>query len=133
MSRHLLTLYSKEDRERAKRYAEIAPVGTRVEFKAIKRSLPQNDLMWAMLTDIAAQKEHFGRKYTPDVWKLLFMDGLGREMKFVPALDGSTVVPLGQSTSDLSREEMTALIDFIDAWCAQNGVTLHGPNEKAVA
>jgi hypothetical protein len=133
MSRHLLTLYTEEDRKRARTYINSAPLGTRVEFKALKRSLPQNDLMWAMLTDIAAQKEHFGRKYTPEVWKLLFMDGLGREMKFVPALDGSTVVPLGQSSSDLSREEMTALIDFIDAWGAQNGVVFHGPNEKAVA
>lgn len=133
MSRHLITLYSDEDRARARTYVNSAPLGTRVEFKALKRSLPQNDLMWAMLTDVSAQKEHFGRKYSPDIWKLLFMDGLGRETKFVPALDGSTVVPIGQSSSDLSREEMTALIDFIDSWCAQNGVKLHGPHEKAVA
>lgn len=133
MSRHLISLYSDEDRKRARTYVNSAPLGTRVEFKALKRSLPQNDLMWAMLTDVSAQKEHFGRKYSPDIWKLLFMDGLGREMKFVPSLDGSTVVPLGQSSSDLSREEMGALIDFIDAWCAQNGVKLHGPNEQAVA
>ena len=131
MSRHLLTLYSAYDRERAHKYVRSAPVGTRVEFKAIKRSLPQNDRMWAMLTDISAQKEHFGRRYTPDIWKLLFMDGLGRETKFVPALDGSTVVPIGQSSSDLSRDEMTALIDFIDAWGTQNGVKFHGPDEAA--
>ena len=133
MSRHLITLYSDEDRARARTYVNSAPLGTRVEFKALKRSLPQNDLMWAMLTDIAQQKEHFGRKYSPDIWKLLFMDGLGREVKFIPALDGSTVVPMNQSSSDLSREEMGALIDFIDAWGAQNGVMFHGPHEKAVA
>lgn len=133
MSRHLLTLYSKEDRERAKHYCEIAPVGTRVEFKAIKRSLPQNDLMWAMLTDISAQKEHNGRRYTPDQWKILMMHAIGREVQFIPSLDGSAFIPWGQSSSDLSRQEMTALIDFIDAWGAQNGVVFHGPNEKAVA
>lgn len=133
MSRHLITLYTEEDRKRARTYVNSAPLGCRVEFKALKRSLPQNDLMWAMLTDVSAQKEHFGRKYSPGIWKLLFMDGLGREVKFVPALDGTTVVPINQSSSDLSREEMTALIDFMDAWGAQNGVKFHGPHEQAVA
>lgn len=133
MSRALIILQSAADRAKAANWAAKAPVGTRVEWKAPKRSLPQNDLMWAMLTDVSAQKEHFGRKYSPDIWKLLFMDGLGREVKFVPALDGTTVVPMNQSSSDLSREEMGALIDFIDAWGAQNGVTFHGPHEKAVA
>ncbi len=129
MSRHLIVLASETDRTRAYTYAKAAPMGTRIEFKAIKRSLPQNDLMWAMLTDVAGQKEHFGRKYTPDIWKLLFMDGLGRETKFVPSLDGGTVVPIGQSSSDLSKEEMTALIDFIDHWGAENGVVFHTSRE----
>jgi len=131
MSRHLLTIYSQEDRERAAKYIRTCPVGTRVEVKAIKRSLPQNDLMWAMLTDVAAQKDHNGRRYTPDQWKVIFMCAIGREVQFIPSLDGKTFIPWGQSSSDLSRQEMTALIDFIDAWGAQNGVTFHHPAEKA--
>lgn len=133
MSRHLLTLYTEEDRKRARTYVNSAPVGTRVELKAAKRSLPQNDLMWAMLTDVSAQKEHMGRKYTPDIWKLLFMDALGREVQFVPSLGGSTVIPIGQSSSDLSKDEMAALLDFIACWAAENNVTLHGPQEQKVA
>lgn len=133
MSRHLITLYSDEDRARARTYVNSAPVGTRVEFKALKRSLPQNDLMWAMLTDVAAQKDHHGKRYTPDQWKIIFMAAIGREVQFIPSLDGSTFIPWGQSSSDLSREEMGNLIDFIDAWCAQNGVTLHGPHEATEA
>lgn len=133
MTRHLLTIYSAEDRDRAMKYIRCCPAGTRVEVKAIKRSLPQNDLMWAMLTDVSAQAEHNGRKYTPDAWKVIFLHAIGREVQFIPALDGSTFIPWGQSSSDLSRQEMTALIDFIDAWCAQNGITLHGPHEEKVA
>lgn len=132
MSRHLITVYSQEDRERAAKYVRTCPVGTRVEFKAIKRSLPQNDLMWAMLTDIAAQKEHNGRRYTPDAWKVIFLHAIGREVSFIPALDNSTFIPWGQSSSDLSREEMGALIDFISVWGAENGVTFHHP-EREVA
>jgi hypothetical protein len=133
VSRHLITLYSDQDRARARTYVNSAPIGTRVEFKALKRSLPQNDLMWAMLTDVAAQRLHGGRKYTPDQWKLLFLHAIGREVSFIPSLDGKTFIPWGQSSSDLSREEMSNLIDFVDAWCAQNDVKLHGPHEAISA
>jgi hypothetical protein len=130
LSRHLLTLHTEEDRKRARTYVNSAPPGTRVEFKSVKRSLPQNDLMWAMLTDISVQARHNGRQYSPDQWKVIFMAAIGREVQFIPSLDGKTFIPWGQSSSDLSRQEMTALIDFMDAWCAQNGVVLHSPREQ---
>jgi hypothetical protein len=123
MSRAMIVLTAKADFERAFRWLEKMPRGTRVEFKAPKRSLPQNDRMWAMLTDVARQKEHGGRRYTADQWKVLFMHACGREVQFIPALDGSTFIPWGQSSSDLSKEEMSELIDFIAAWGAENGVT----------
>lgn len=101
-----------------------------MEFKAVKRSLPQNDLMWSMLSEIAVQKEHHGRKYAPDVWKALFLNGWQKEMSLIPTLDGKTLLPLTR-TSDLSREEMTSLIDFIDAWAAQNNIRLRQHQEAA--
>ena len=104
----------------------------RIEFKNGKRTLEQNALLWAMLTDVAAQAEHNGRKYSPDAWKLLFLHAIGREIQFIPALDNKTFIPWGQSSSDLSREEMTALIDFIQCWAAEHGVKLHAP-EEAIA
>lgn len=131
MSRHLITINSRLDRERAARYIAQAPSGTRIEFKAAKRSLAQNDRMWAMLTDIAAQKEHCGRKYTPDRWKVLFMHACGREVQFIPSLDGSTFIPWGQSSSDLSKQEMSDLIDFMLSWGVENGVTFHDQVSEA--
>ena len=125
MSRALITIRSEQDRIRASRWAAQMPFGGRVEFKDAKRSLPQNDRMWAMLTDIATQKEHAGRKYTPDQWKVLFMHATGREVQFIPALDNSTFIPWGQSSSDLSKQEMTDLIEFMLAWGAENGVKFH--------
>ena len=125
MSRALITVNGKSDRERASAWALKAPTGTRVEFKKPKRTIPQNDRMWAMLTDIASQKEHAGRKYTPDQWKVLFMHACGREVQFIPALDNGTFIPWGQSSSDLSKEEMTDLIEFMLAWGAENGVHFH--------
>jgi hypothetical protein len=102
-----------------------APVGTRVEFKAAKRSLSQNDRLWAMLTDVATQKEHSGHRFTPDQWKVLFMHACGRELQLLPSLDRTTFVPWGQSSSDLSKEEMSELLEFIAAWGVENGVVFN--------
>lgn len=131
MSRALIILHDANDRAKASRWAAKAPWGTRVEFKAAKRTLPQNARMWAMLTDVAEQATHMGRRYTPDQWKVLFMHACGREVQFIPALDGSTFIPWGQSSSDLSVQEMTDLIEFMFAWGAQNGVVFHDPEQVA--
>lgn len=133
MSRALVTIKGRDDRQRVAAWADKAPFGTRVEFKAAKRSLPQNDRMWAMLTDVATQKKHAGRRYTPDQWKVLFMHACGREVQFIPSLDGSTFIPWGQSSSDLSKGEMAELLDFIGAWGAENGVVFHDPAAEVAA
>lgn len=125
MSRALIILRSQADRDRASKWAQTAPFGTRVEFKKEKRTLDQNSLMWAMLTDVAQQATHNGVRYTPDQWKILMMHACGWEVQFIPALDGKTFLPWGNRSSDLSKEEMSELIDFIAAWCAENGITLH--------
>lgn len=134
MGRALLIINSEADRRKAATWANKAPWGTRIEFKASKRTLPQNDRMWAMLTDIAEQKTHLGRKYTPDQWKVIFMHACGREVQFIPALDESTFIPWGQSSSDLSVSEMTDLIEFMLKWGADNGVQFKEPaNQNGAA
>lgn len=131
MSRALLVLSSREIRERGINWIRRAPADTRVEFKAPKRSLDQNSKLWASLTDIATQKEHAGRKYTADQWKVLFMHACGREIQFLPSLDNATFIPWGQSSSDLSKEEMTELLEFILAWGSEHGVVFHDPESQA--
>ena len=122
MSRALLILDSPMSRAKAANLIGRAPTGTRVEFKGARRTLPQNDMMWSLLTDVASQKEHGGRRYTPDQWKVIMMHACGREVQFIPSLDGTTFIPWGQSSSDLSKGEMNDLIEFILSWGAQNGV-----------
>ncbi len=125
MPRQLLILANESVRERAVDWIAKAPVGTRIEFKGPKRSLEQNAKLWATLTDIASQATHSGRKYTTDQWKAIFLNAIGREIQFIPALDGQSFIPWGQSSSDLSKDEMSELLAFMEAWCAENGVTLH--------
>ena len=132
MSRALIIIGSPNDRQRVGAWAQKAPFGTRVEFKAAKRSLPQNDRMWAMLTDVAQQLPWHGVKLRPDDWKLIFLEALKRELRMVPNLDGTGFVNLGRSSSDLSKEEMSNLMELIAAFGAQHGVVFKEP-EREVA
>ena len=127
MSRAVLILSTAEVRMRAMSWLQKAPQGTRIEFKAPKRTLPQNDRLWASLTDVSRQVMHHGIKLTPDDWKLMFLDALKREVRIAPNLDGTGFVNLGRSSSDLSVSECSELLEIIYAWGAQNGVTFSEP------
>jgi hypothetical protein len=129
MSRAMLILGRADVLDRAINWLRKAPPGTRVEFKAPRRTLEQNDRMWAMLTDFAAQVNHGDRRYSPEDWKTIFMHALGREMRFVPSLDGTGFVPLGLRTSELSVAEMCELQEFIEAEGAKRGVVFHAAQE----
>lgn len=126
MSRYTVVLNSKSDREKASAILAAAPAGSRVEIKAVKRSLPQNDRMWAMLTDIATQLAWHGQKLRPDDWKLIFLDALKREVRAVPNIEGNGMVALGRSSSDLSKQEMTDLIELMFAFGANHGIQFQG-------
>jgi hypothetical protein len=131
VSRAVITLITPADRERAVKWLHQAPPRTRVEYKAPKRSIPQNDRMWAMLTDVAIQLPWHGIKLSPDDWKLIFLDALKRELRVVPNIDGTGFVNLGRSSSDLSKAEMVDLITLIEAFGANHGVTFH--DQESVA
>lgn len=122
MSRALIILRTAADRAKASAWIAKAPVGTRVEYKAPKRSLPQNDRMWAMLTEVAEQVAWHGMRLPADDWKLVFMDALNREIRMVPNIDGNGFVNLGRSSSDLSVSEMSDLMELIAAFGAKHDV-----------
>ncbi len=79
-------------------------------------------MMWACLTEVADQVTHHGLKLTTEDWKLIFIDALKRENRIAPNLEGTGFVSLGRSTSDLSKEEMTDMIELILAFGAKHGV-----------
>lgn len=113
MTRYFVELTSRHKRDQAIALIEAAPSGSRVEIKAAKRTLPQNDRMWAMLTEVARQVKWHGHTLRPDDWKLIFLDGLKRELQSVPNLDGDGFVSLRQSSSDLTKDEMSNMIELI--------------------
>jgi hypothetical protein len=100
-----------------------APPKTTVEFKAPRRSLDQNALLWARLTTIAQSVDWYGTKMSAEDWKEVFSASL-RKSRVVPGIDAGTFVVLGMRTSDMTKEEFSMLLDLIDAFAAERGIVL---------
>lgn len=130
MGRALLVLHNDAMRAKAIDWIRRAPKETRVEFKGPKRTLPQNDRMWAMLTEISQQLLWHGQRLSTEDWKQVFLSALKQEMRIVPNIHGDGFVQLGRSSSDLSKEEMGDLMTIIEAFAARYGVKFHDPAER---
>jgi hypothetical protein len=129
MGRAVLILSGPRPREQAIRWITKAPPWTRIEFKGPRRTLPQNDKMWAMLTELSEQLTWHGQRYTPDDWKDFLMHQL-RKARWMPDEEGG-FVPIGMRTSDLSVEEMGDLIEVMHAFGARQGVVFLDPEGAA--
>lgn len=136
MTRFTFTLFGSGSRAEASSVIAKAPAGSRVEIKGPKRTNDQNNLMWVLLTKLSLTLPWDGRLRSPDKWKELFTDGLRAaqedEQETLPAIDGSgRRVPVGNSTSDLSVEEMTMLIELIYQFGATHGVAFDDERDAA--
>ena len=107
-------------RRTAHAYIDSAPDGDVMTLAEPKRSLIQNDRMWAMLTEVSKQVVWYGKKLTPEAWKCVFSASL-KKQDVVPGLHGDFVV-IGQSTSRMSKREMSEMIDLMDAFGAEQSV-----------
>lgn len=114
-------------RRLAASYCIEAPEGVVVQFKPATRSLEQNAALWAKLSDIAAQVTWYGMKLSAADWKDVCSASL-KKARVVPTIDGDGFVPLGMRTSSMTKGEMGALLDLIDAFAAQQGVVWSVPD-----
>lgn len=121
MSRNAITLQSKSDRERATAWIANAPTGSTMEIRAPRRSCDQNSLMWSLLGQVSKQVEWYGQKLSSEDWKDICSASL-RRYNVVPGIDPGTFVPLGMRTSQMTKEEMTQLIELIIAFGTERGV-----------
>ena len=111
------------NREAILRDIADAPVGSRVILDdGPLRTHPQNRLLWRLLGFFADQVVHGDRKYDAETWKAILLKAFGKELQFVPSLDGTSMVALGYRSSLLSIEEMSQFIEFIHFEGAKIGV-----------
>lgn len=98
-----------------------------LEVRPETRSDQQNRLLHALFADVAAQALWMEQKRTPAEWKVLFVSGHSVATKqgaeLVPGLEGE-FLNLRESTARMGKARMASLLDYVMAWCAQNGVEL---------
>lgn len=128
-TRAAVTINTREDREKVARWAENVPEGTIVEFRKKTRSHEQNAKMHAMLAEVSEQVDWYGSRLDPEDWKTMFTASL-RKANVIPGIDAGTVVPLGLSTSAMTVEEMSNLIELIYAFGAERDVVFKEPQEN---
>lgn len=106
-----------------------------MELRPSKRSDAQNSALWSLLGQIVkARPVHNGVQMDAETYKALFLAALGREVRFVPTLDGTSMLPLGLRSSKLTKVEFADLLELILAWCAANAVEVkHFDDERAAA
>ena len=97
-----------------------APAGYHVRVEPPTRSLEQNSRLWALLSEVSEQVVWHGRKLDSESWKCVFSASL-KKQDVVPGLNGDFVV-MGQSTSKMSKGELSDLMELISAFGANNGV-----------
>jgi hypothetical protein len=97
-----------------------------IEVKPETRSNAENNLLHALIDEIAKKLEWAGKKRDPEVWKRLLVAAWcrvhGESVEILPALDGHGVDIVPARTSKLSRKECADLIEFVFAWGAEQGI-----------
>lgn len=122
-------LAGQSQRSFAKTLIDRAPVDAIVTIKAPSRSLEQNALLWAMLSDLSRAKPE-GRTHTPEVWKQLVMHACGHAVQFEIGLNGQPF-PTGFRSSRLTKAQMADLLDWTLAYGAEHGVRWSNEQERA--
>lgn len=121
MTPRTITLRTPTQRQLVASYAMEAPEGTVVTFRESTRSLEQNNLLWARLTQLSNDLPWDGEKLTPNEYKDLLTACL-RKQKVVRGIEGGLVF-LGARTSSMSKAEMADLLTLMEAFAAERGIT----------
>ena len=117
-------LVNQDVRSRAIEAIKTAPDGYLVRITEPTRSLLQNSALWAALGEVSKQVVWHGRKLTAENWKDILTASL-KKQEVVPGIETGFVI-LGNSTSKMTKREMSELLELIYAFGAQQGVKFSG-------
>ncbi len=125
-------LNSETGRARAANLCRKAPADCVAIIRKATRTDDQNRKLWPMLEDIRRQVEGMDA-FTRDDIKMRFLNALGVEMRFLPELDGAGLFPVGLSSSKLSKEQFSGLIELLYEYGARNGVRWSDETDRRAA
>jgi hypothetical protein len=121
-------LIGPSQRDYAKRVVDQAPDGYVMKVAAETRRDAQNRRLWPMLADIQRQVPGMA-EYSADDIKLRFLNALGVEMRFLPALEGQGAFPVGLRSSTLTVDQFSGLIELLFQFGAKHGVVWSDPTQ----
>lgn len=107
-------------RQYAHQCIDAAPDDYVCQIKQKTRTLEQNALMWALLTDLSEQVNWHGNQLTAEEWKDVLSASL-KKQKAVPGIDGGFVV-IGARTSQMTKREMSDMCELIVAFGSERNV-----------
>ncbi len=124
-------LCSHSIRQNAVGFIQQLPVDAKhplvITIKELTRNLEQNAKFHAMCGDVARQQQWLGKPLSPVQWKTLFISGhamaTGLGANVVAGLEGE-YVNIRESSASMSVSRMASLIEYVSAWCVENGVKL---------
>jgi hypothetical protein len=115
-------------RANALKAVQEAPEGYAVEIKPRSRSLEQNALLHTLIQLIAKKVVWAGSFREVDTWKRLltaaWLRARGDPIQMLPSIDGYGVDIVFRRTSDLNVNEMTELLEYVQAWAIEQGIEL---------
>lgn len=131
MTKRTIRLIGKRQREYACQCIAEAPEGYAVTIAEETRTQEQNRLMWPLIQDMQNQVDET-KVFSADDMKLRFLHALGKEMRFLPELEGGGMFPVGQRSSTLSKSQFTALIEIMFAWGAKHSVQWSHKSQETI-
>ncbi len=114
-------LRGRSQRDFAKTLIDRAPADAVVKVSLPKRTTDQNAKMYAMLSDISRAKPG-GHCHTPDMWKAIMMKACGHAVQFIISPVDGEPFPVGFRSSQLTKAQMSDLIEFMYQYGAENNV-----------
>lgn len=126
MSKRVFVLNHDIARQNAVRAVQEAAVGFSVTVAEPRRSLAENSLLHALISEIAEKIEWAGKKRDTETWKRLLVAAWcrvrGESVEILPALDGHGVDIVPARTSKLNKKECADLIEYVYAFGADQGI-----------
>lgn len=122
----MIRLVGPIQRAHAHQCIEAAVDGDVVKIGKETRSEEQNRKLWPMLADLRNQVEWLGVFTTDDI-KLMFLNKLGVELRFLPTLERQGMFPVGLRSSTLTKEQFAGLIELLYQTGAEEGVVWSEP------
>jgi hypothetical protein len=130
-------------------YAQTIKPGTmaghryRLTVREETRREGQNAHFHAIIADIAKQDQLYGKKLDAESWKRLLIDAFKHEtkdmpelagewakfgeMQLLPALNHAGFVAVGEQSRTFTVRLAAAFIEWLNAYAAERGLTLHVP------